>query len=206
MLNGESMKNGCLFIIILILALTVLPVPGIDSMLPGFWDELSEKTGHMLNHYGFYIPLGDYHFYFWKDLGILVLGIMALSYRKRACVLKRRVDETQRIVVPPEKEAPRREDEAPSIGAYFNTYMAAAERGEFDHYVDVPSDEALEKVRYALCMSDDVQFVYRDLDGQVTRRTVHPIEIFHRDGHSYLRGWCRLRGDERTFRVDRMSI
>jgi hypothetical protein len=43
---------------------------------------------------------------------------------------------------------------------------------------------------------EDLDITYRDRSGQVTRRTITPLE--YPDG-SYLRAFCHLRGEERTF-------
>lgn len=39
---------------------------------------------------------------------------------------------------------------------------------------------------------------------EVTERVVEPAEIVHRSGRTYLVGWCREAGAERTFRADRI--
>lgn len=38
----------------------------------------------------------------------------------------------------------------------------------------------------------------------ITERVIEPIGVSSLDGRSYLEGWCRLAGDVRTFRVDRI--
>lgn len=51
----------------------------------------------------------------------------------------------------------------------------------------------------------EIELLYRDERGNVTDRSVEPIKYFQaRDGREFLRAWCTLRRDERTFRVDRI--
>jgi hypothetical protein len=50
-----------------------------------------------------------------------------------------------------------------------------------------------------------VEMAYCSESGSVTRRRVRIISSYDaRNGNSYLRAWCFLRGEERTFRADRI--
>jgi predicted DNA-binding transcriptional regulator YafY len=49
-----------------------------------------------------------------------------------------------------------------------------------------------------------VQITYRSENEQLTRRVVEPYGLVGRRGKWYLVGYCRLRQDFRTFRLDRM--
>lgn len=50
-----------------------------------------------------------------------------------------------------------------------------------------------------------LEMLYRNDSGEVSRRRVRVVGWIHgRNGFSYLRGWCFLRGEERTFRADRV--
>jgi predicted DNA-binding transcriptional regulator YafY len=46
---------------------------------------------------------------------------------------------------------------------------------------------------------------YVDRDGSGTRREVEPSGLVRGTDGWYLIGWCRLRGDGRAFRLDRIS-
>ncbi|MDX6230404.1 MAG: hypothetical protein QOI76_3794 [Frankiales bacterium] len=46
---------------------------------------------------------------------------------------------------------------------------------------------------------------YVDRDGSGTRREVEPSGLVRGTDGWYLVGWCRLRGDGRAFRLDRIS-
>ena len=49
-----------------------------------------------------------------------------------------------------------------------------------------------------------VRITYRAEDGPLTHRVVEPYGVVGRQGRWYLVGYCRLRQDYRTFRLDRM--
>jgi hypothetical protein len=49
------------------------------------------------------------------------------------------------------------------------------------------------------------KMLYQNQEGQTTQRTVEVLRWSHSShGVTYLRAWCRLRDEERTFRVDRI--
>ncbi len=50
-----------------------------------------------------------------------------------------------------------------------------------------------------------VALSYRDREGRVSQRELHPYGIGYRAGLWYLVGWCRLRMDLRSFRLDRVE-
>jgi hypothetical protein len=45
---------------------------------------------------------------------------------------------------------------------------------------------------------------YLDSEGSLTHRTIYPLSRYMRHGSEYLRAFCSLRGEERTFRMDRI--
>jgi predicted DNA-binding transcriptional regulator YafY len=49
-----------------------------------------------------------------------------------------------------------------------------------------------------------LQITYVDKDGEKTRRWVTPIQVLGYADYIYLRAYCHLRNDERTFRLDRI--
>jgi predicted DNA-binding transcriptional regulator YafY len=50
-----------------------------------------------------------------------------------------------------------------------------------------------------------VEIDYVDSEGVGTRREVEPSGLIRGEDGWYLVGWCRLRGDGRAFRLDRVS-
>lgn len=47
---------------------------------------------------------------------------------------------------------------------------------------------------------------YTDEKGKMTHREIRPIKILEEHGILYVRSYCKLRDDERTFRLSRMKI
>lgn len=50
-----------------------------------------------------------------------------------------------------------------------------------------------------------IRFGYRDAEGAATERDVKPLSLIYFDSSHCLIAWCLLRGDYRTFRLDRMT-
>lgn len=67
------------------------------------------------------------------------------------------------------------------------------------------ADDAIAPLRRAIVTSVQVEFDYRDAQGESVRRTVDPLRLDSDDENWYLRGWDHAREAVRTFRLDRMS-
>jgi hypothetical protein len=66
-------------------------------------------------------------------------------------------------------------------------------------------DEVLALVRDALAQDALLDLEYYTAGrGELTKRTVEPLRLEDRDGAAYLVAYCRLRQDQRVFRVDRI--
>lgn len=63
----------------------------------------------------------------------------------------------------------------------------------------------LDELRRCVARRRRVELVYRSFRQEVTRRTVDPYALALQWGNWYLVGHCHLRGDLRTFRVDRLQ-
>ncbi|WP_355659673.1 helix-turn-helix transcriptional regulator [Halomonas salifodinae] len=50
-----------------------------------------------------------------------------------------------------------------------------------------------------------VRLDYRDDRGRATRRDLNPYGLVYHGGHWYVSGWCHLRRDLRSFRLDRIG-
>lgn len=59
-------------------------------------------------------------------------------------------------------------------------------------------------VEEAVATRQVVRIVYRDRDGDMTRRDVEPVAFISGRDHWYLVGWCRMREAPRIFRLDRI--
>ena len=61
-------------------------------------------------------------------------------------------------------------------------------------------------LRKALDTQSDLEILYRDGSGNLTRRWIRPTQILSGFGTVYVVAYCHLRGEERSFRLDRMKI
>src|ERR1700712_1657189 len=71
-----------------------------------------------------------------------------------------------------------------------------------EEHVDLAVERA---VRHAVNERLVVAIDYVDGEGNGTRREVEPSGLVRGTDGWYLVGWCRLRGDGRAFRLDRIS-
>jgi predicted DNA-binding transcriptional regulator YafY len=67
------------------------------------------------------------------------------------------------------------------------------------------SAKSLIRACTAIRTGHSVAFRYDSHDRRSSRRAVDPYGIVHTDGRWYLIGYCRMRKDMRTFRLDRVS-
>jgi predicted DNA-binding transcriptional regulator YafY len=83
----------------------------------------------------------------------------------------------------------------------------AGEEGPYLHWVDSPRfGKLLSPVVEGLTGRKNLVFSYRSIDSKKsTRRTVSPYGLFNRNGHWYLVGECHLRGEVRSFKMDRIT-
>jgi proteasome accessory factor C len=71
--------------------------------------------------------------------------------------------------------------------------------------IDIDEPSSLPTVRDALAANQSLDLEYYSASrDELTERRVDPFELFARDGHWYLDGWCHLAEGERRFRVDRI--
>ena len=72
--------------------------------------------------------------------------------------------------------------------------------------VDLPVPRHLPILREALRTGTTVSIQYYTPNSDaLTERQVDPLAVSLHDGHWYLRGWCHLRTDLRSFRIDRID-
>ena len=68
-----------------------------------------------------------------------------------------------------------------------------------------PPDQAIaDAVLRAVEAATPIRIDYVDVGGLPTLRVVEPHHVVLGPSGSYVSGWCRLRGDERVFRMDRI--
>ncbi len=67
-----------------------------------------------------------------------------------------------------------------------------------------PQDARVPLLVGAIGNGHRVAFAYRDARGSESARSVEPLQLRQSSGAWYLRAFCLERGEERTFRIDRM--
>ncbi|MCM8832675.1 MAG: exonuclease domain-containing protein [Candidatus Omnitrophica bacterium] len=65
--------------------------------------------------------------------------------------------------------------------------------------------DILEKIEKALNEQREILIKYINKKNEITERKILPIEIINENGVKYLIGFCKLRGEERKFRIDRIK-
>lgn len=76
---------------------------------------------------------------------------------------------------------------------------------------DTPYQEKIRTIKQCIAEKEDFSFHYRDYSKKETDRIVTPHEVtqtppgIKRTGALYVRGYCHLRNEERTFKISRMS-
>lgn len=73
-----------------------------------------------------------------------------------------------------------------------------------DHYVEPENARHLAALRQALREHRKVQVAYARADGEASERLVQPLGVVFWGYRWNLAAWCELRGDFRTFRLDRL--
>lgn len=79
----------------------------------------------------------------------------------------------------------------------------AAREASFERQRDVALPPTL---RQALDTQSDLEILYQDARGNLTRRRIRPTQILSDSGTVYVVAYCHLRSEERSFRLDRMKI
>ncbi len=70
---------------------------------------------------------------------------------------------------------------------------------------DEPDSIDMTQLRAHIHASKKILLHYRDEQGRDTRRTIWPIAVGYLETVRHLAGWCELRKDFRSFRIDRIA-
>jgi len=75
--------------------------------------------------------------------------------------------------------------------------------GIFEHFLESSVNQRISEIQQAIDLKVAIKIKYfSGSTAQVTQRQVIPKQIIQDKGHYYLVGYCDLRQDERTFRID----
>jgi Predicted transcriptional regulator len=64
--------------------------------------------------------------------------------------------------------------------------------------------EKFELLKNAIIKKQAIAFTYASSYGETTERTVHPLKLVFKSKAWYLQGYCLLKNDYRTFKINRM--
>lgn len=116
--------------------------------------------------------------------------------KARLAAAKKEIREKQRAEKAAEKE--RLKAEKAAERERLKAEKAAAKEAEKERI-------RAERERYLASLPKVVKFDYCDAEGDTTTRTVEIMYLYEGDEGTYMKGYCRLRHDERTFRLDRIQ-
>lgn len=195
----------------------------------GGLDLVASVTDHWINRYGIYLPTyPNFDFFAWSELALYItLGLLVrllikselalrslrrerLEREKREKAAAERVSESVRPAAnPPAKERSRKAS-ASSAGRRVREQAPKIDE-ELDVSKQTVYSAGLNSTDYPFIFMLAIErgywvvFDYEDSRLNATRRWVKPLRVLYGRSGVYLKGFCRLRGEERTFKISRMS-
>ena len=85
-----------------------------------------------------------------------------------------------------------------------NMYSIAEEKSKF--IVDIKSldnNEIFNIVKSSIKKQESINIEYRNIDGTISKRTIHPLQLFNYKDINYVTAYCELRKDIRHFEIER---
>ena len=141
---------------------------------------IREYSENMINEHGFYIPLDQYHFIFWKDIVIYILIIVLFIYMLKHRYLKKKLKENIKL----------------------DTINYEPVNEKYDSFDNRTISVTIKE---AISCGNLIKIIYCDYNNNESTRLVKPERIYFSKGDEYLEGYCLLRNDMRTFKISRMS-
>lgn len=87
-----------------------------------------------------------------------------------------------------------------------NMYSIAEEKSKF--IVDIKSldnNEIFNIVKSSIKKQEPINIEYRNIDGTISKRTIHPLQLFNYKDINYVTAYCELRKDIRHFEIERIE-
>ena len=87
-----------------------------------------------------------------------------------------------------------------------NMYSIAEEKSKF--IVDIKSldnNEIFNIVKSSIKKQESINIEYRNIDGTISKRTIHPLQFFNYKNINYVTAYCELRKDIRHFEIERIE-
>ena len=79
------------------------------------------------------------------------------------------------------------------------------DKSKFISNIDLNDKNSIERaIVDALKKSEKIDIIYSDMDGNKSRRTIHPLQLFKYKDINYVTAYCELRNDIRHFEIDRI--
>lgn len=87
-----------------------------------------------------------------------------------------------------------------------NMYSIAEEKSKF--IVDIKSldnNEIFNIVKSSIKKQESINIEYRNIDGTISKRTIHSLQLFNYKDINYVTAYCELRKDIRHFEIERIE-
>lgn len=87
-----------------------------------------------------------------------------------------------------------------------NMYSIAEEKSKF--IIDIKSldnNEIFNIVKSSIKKQEAINIEYRNIDGTISKRTIHPLQLFNYKEINYVTAYCELRKDIRHFEIERIE-
>ena len=87
-----------------------------------------------------------------------------------------------------------------------NMYSIAEEKSKF--IIDIKSldnNEIFNIVKSSIKKQEAINIEYRNIDGTISKRTIHPLQFFNYKDINYVTAYCELRKDIRHFEIERIE-
>ena len=87
-----------------------------------------------------------------------------------------------------------------------NMYSIAEEKSKF--IIDIKSldnNEIFNIVKSSIKKQEALNIEYRNIDGTISKRTIHPLQLFNYKDINYVTAYCELRKDIRHFEIERIE-
>ena len=87
-----------------------------------------------------------------------------------------------------------------------NMYSIAEEKSKF--IIDIKSldnNEICNIVKSSIKKQEAINIEYRNIDGTISKRTIHPLQLFNYKDINYVTAYCELRKDIRHFEIERIE-
>ena len=154
-------------------------------IMEAFWQFLMDISARHITPHGLYIPGEPYKLILWNELLVILLSFTTtILWLKNRALRRQLAGERLKVM----KARP---------------FLYTVPRVK-PEYRFVNGLVTLDTVKKIIAEYNLIWLKYIDFKGNVTERTIEFHEIFQNEGHWYIAGFCMLRGEERSFRVDRI--